>query len=534
LKEPDVNATLHLVGVANYGPRQEELVNAVLAQLQPDFVALELPLRVGTGPAGGGAMLPYPAFVQILMDHVPWLQGTGQQGPAGLSDESSTPSEQQLEDMRVELHAVGAEASSAQGIGHDIYDPFEATGYFAGAELAVRPQQIAQASELFGILPGLEYATAAQWALERELQLLCLDASLRLQQAWVSNLVSRFELREADLPRQLQAEWQAALEVVPREHMVWDMQLGALVSELMAQAAQEPQIGSRQKGSNNGQEDSSDGQEGTSNRREESSDRQENSSNRQGGSSTSSRGGPCESEGNGECSSSRSSSSSSIDGSKASCDAGRNVFGPDQAMTAYKVCKATAAAMLGPEATQKAVQRQAMLQPLKFAHFERRALHMATQLLECTRRNAALASQALRRRRMASRKSDDSSHASFVLGLGSSSPNSTSTETDATAPSASGSTASSSEGNSTVDAPPFKVAAVIGRQYVPMILRLWNDSNSDLWRGDVPRTFAPSVIEPDFDELDPDVEKGGSRPVGQVAKVLGADGRLQQQQQQQQ
>eukprot|EP00983_Pelagomonas_calceolata_P022737 715889-Pelagomonas_calceolata.AAC.3 len=43
-------------------------------------------------------------------------------------------------------------------------------GYFAGAELAVRPQQIAQASELFGILPGLEYATAAQWALERELQ----------------------------------------------------------------------------------------------------------------------------------------------------------------------------------------------------------------------------------------------------------------------------------------------------------------------------------------------------------------------------
>eukprot|EP00983_Pelagomonas_calceolata_P022738 715889-Pelagomonas_calceolata.AAC.4 len=64
------------------------------------------------------------------MDHVPWLQGTGQQGPAGLSDESSTPSEQQLEDMRVELHAVGAEASSAQGIGHDIYDPFEATGVY--------------------------------------------------------------------------------------------------------------------------------------------------------------------------------------------------------------------------------------------------------------------------------------------------------------------------------------------------------------------------------------------------------------------
>jgi len=48
-------------------------------------------------------------------------------------------------------------------------------------------------------------------------QLLCLDASLQLQQAWISALVSRFALREADLPRQLQAEWRAALEVVPQE-----------------------------------------------------------------------------------------------------------------------------------------------------------------------------------------------------------------------------------------------------------------------------------------------------------------------------
>ena len=51
-----------------------------------------------------------------------------------------------------------------------------------------------------------------------------------------------------------------------------------------------------------------------------------------------------------------------------------------------QVCKATAAAMLCPEQTQRAVPRQAVLQPLKFAHFERRALHMASQLLECSRR----------------------------------------------------------------------------------------------------------------------------------------------------
>lgn len=42
--------------------------------------------------------------------------------------------------------------------------------------------------------------------------------------------------------------------------------------------------------------------------------------------------------------------------------------------------------MLPPEVTQQAVQRQTVLQPLKFAHFERRALHMATQLLESSRR----------------------------------------------------------------------------------------------------------------------------------------------------
>jgi hypothetical protein len=43
-------------------------------------------------------------------------------------------------------------------------------GYFAAAELAVRPHQIGQAMQLFGFVPGLEYATAAAWALDKELQ----------------------------------------------------------------------------------------------------------------------------------------------------------------------------------------------------------------------------------------------------------------------------------------------------------------------------------------------------------------------------
>jgi len=40
-------------------------------------------------------------------------------------------------------------------------------------------------------------------------------------------------------------------------------------------------------------------------------------------------------------------------------------------------------------------------------------------------------------------------------------------------------------------------------------------------------------IEPILDEIDPDVASGGSRPVGQVPKVFGADGGLHEQPQQQ-
>jgi len=52
----------------------------------------------------------------------------------------------------------------------DNSNPPLAAGYFSGAELAVRPQQIAQAVELFGTVPGLEYATAAAWAQDNERQ----------------------------------------------------------------------------------------------------------------------------------------------------------------------------------------------------------------------------------------------------------------------------------------------------------------------------------------------------------------------------
>ena len=69
LTEAGVHAAVHLVGVANYGPHQDAMVTEVLSQLQPDLVALELPLSTGAS----SAMLPYPAFVQVFSKKFGWL-----------------------------------------------------------------------------------------------------------------------------------------------------------------------------------------------------------------------------------------------------------------------------------------------------------------------------------------------------------------------------------------------------------------------------------------------------------------------------
>lgn len=53
----------------------------------------------------------------------------------------------------------------------------------------------------------------------------------------------------------------------------------------------------------------------------------------------------------------------------------------------FQVSRATAAAALGAgAATERGTAAQAATQPLKFALFESRALHLARQLRELTRR----------------------------------------------------------------------------------------------------------------------------------------------------
>lgn len=47
-------------------------------------------------------------------------------------------------------------------------------------------------------------------------------------------------------------------------------------------------------------------------------------------------------------------------------------------------------------------------------------------------------------------------------------------------------------GAGTSPTPPC-ILLLIGRQHVPRLVALWQDEGSLLYRGDVPRTFAPSV-----------------------------------------
>lgn len=152
--------------------------------------------------------------------------------------------------------------------------------------------------------------------------------------------------------------------------------------------------------------------------------------------------------------------------------------------------KATAAALLHPgPAYEDALQRQAALQPLKFAHFAKREAHLALQLVQTCREHRSLQRKA----------------------QGAAAPAANSAKTAA-----------------------LKVVALVGRQYVPGLVAAWRDKGSALWRDrervrpDAPSAFdvtagaAPgSTAAPVGAVDDPDTLSGGSRPVGQTPRTLG-------------
>lgn len=64
-------------------------------------------------------------------------------------------------------------------------------------------------------------------------QVVCVDAALRLQEAWVAAAVRGFALRESDLPRRLSAEDAAARALVVPGHAAWEAGLPQAVDEVI-------------------------------------------------------------------------------------------------------------------------------------------------------------------------------------------------------------------------------------------------------------------------------------------------------------
>lgn len=321
-------------------------------------------------------------------------------------------------------------------------------------------------------------------------QVVCAEAPVRLQEVWVSSLVRGFSLSEANKTRQLSKEVEAAQKLVPPGHAAWDNRLAQQVGALVQRIADGEGIAGPGTGSGAG-----------------------------GKSSTNS-------SSNGSSSSSGGHASAALPLMPEGLQAGPAAA--DLVMTtAFKVSRAVAAAGVQPgQQAAAALAAQAALQPLKYAHFEKRALHLARQLKELCRRwvcglGAILCACAC----LVSwcfwdvhdgRKRKDFGQSSLPTTASSSSDcalmrmdirafimcvpcrQAAALEQKAGAQAAGqgqrvpiSNSSRQSQGQGQVE--PAVVVAVIGRQYIPSIQRLWDDPSSELWLGDVPRTFAPST-----------------------------------------
>jgi hypothetical protein len=132
-----------------------------------------------------------------------------------------------------------------------------------------------------------------------------------------------------------------------------------------------------------------------------------------------------------------------------------------QALLLFKCSKATAAALLPPDAAQQGevLARMARLQPLKWRHFALRQQYMAQQVKEA----AVAAAKSAR---------------------------------------------AGSSNNSCSGSGGTTLLVIVGRQHCAALRSLWSDPASSLWRTQVPRSFAPSVVDP---EAEPTPAAAGSR-----------------------
>lgn len=483
LVDAETGCTVVLVGACFFAPLQEQLVQAALQHVQPDYIAIEQPADATSAAGQPGVLLPHPMWIQTLLDNEDALQPALRRGlaAAGSTLQQQPPLTLELQQLEQQLLDIGHPAAK---VGRDIMDPWETFGFYGALDLARAPAVLVPVLQRCGFLPGLELLAAATYALEQGVccaavvvlvrgiglvswvqgllhtcgsrwpdsklcagcgdchaerdaagcsllccvsvvaQLLqfyclcctlcalwpvfmnvcpcaraagaalsCVDASLKLQEAWVKTLLDNFTMDEQHVKAYQPAKDLAANEqLLPPAAQAWDRQMAAAAQQLQAAV----QAGA-------------------------------------------------------------------ADASQASAE--------QQSLLLFKVSRATAAAMLSPGAAQEAMQRLQRLQPLKWAHFALRQRYMARQVKELC---AAAAKAAGLQPSVAVRQQQQVEQSSSSSAAGS----------QGREPAAAAATGKVPT-----------VLVVVGRQHVHGLQAMWQDAASPLWRDRMPRSFAESVVE---------------------------------------
>ncbi|KAG2439624.1 hypothetical protein HXX76_004976 [Chlamydomonas incerta] len=160
--------------------------------------------------------------------------------------------------------------------------------------------------------------------------------------------------------------------------------------------------------------------------------------------------------------------------------AGAGAEPPLEAVTAFKVSRALAAALLPFDRSHEAFGLQASLQPLKYGLFTRRARHLVLQVRDLCQRMSV---------RQVRVDAESVKNGAATPGAQSSAP------PPQPSPQQRDQTQQQAQLVDVTGQPEQVVLAVVGRQYVHYIREMWANERSALWHGEVPRTFAPSSLE---------------------------------------
>ncbi|KXZ45834.1 hypothetical protein GPECTOR_50g628 [Gonium pectorale] len=210
LVDATTNSRVHLCGVAHFAPQGGAAglveLQELLERVRPTILAIEQPFDLAAR-----AGLPFPEVIQEVANSgarlfagpgaepLPWEAAAGTAPTSQSAARSRAAARAEAERLAALLPGLAVPAR----LGRDMLDPFEVLGLYGGCEYVTRPGQLAEALSLFGWLPGLEYGMMAALAQELEVQVYSIDAPLRLQEKWVTQLVADFTLREEDLARRL-------------------------------------------------------------------------------------------------------------------------------------------------------------------------------------------------------------------------------------------------------------------------------------------------------------------------------------------